>query len=554
MDAGFIRLAARAYESLNTTDPIGWDDDQIAPQLDANLTLGPEYIGWGLSLLLLGWILARTLDYFVVFPKDRPLIKWIVGVVCALEVCNAALNFQALYSHGVSQDRSDSAISTTIVSDALASTFTQLIAFIVQSFYAERSYRMCGNNRLIPVIIGIFMLGGLAGAIGVTYVEIRSIDGSLIMSYDLLLIVTLIWLVSSVTADIMITATLCWGLKSVKKERGFNPSVDELVKNLIRLSFETAALTTLCAAAGTITYATTYAISNVSMAFTSILPSCYGITLLYTLHARSTLRARMTSTSVMSQSKVNSQIASMGSVRSAHLAVNIQRTSMQRFDDGLDLPDDGDDDSVTDAPRKTVGFQTSPVLAYTTRSLFLRLRASASNMKTFATLAIVSALASSAVAQYAALTSQLNVVAADAQSLNKSLAAKTFTYSSAYSVHTAALKTSNDIKNATADCGNTASVTSAQATTTLNTLNNTILPPTLSALKEIIAAKSQFDSFKLGSLAKNDINTLRNSSDALAACLIKLAPTTQIKSQGQAIQTRLDSGFQAAQNAYASES
>ncbi|GAA94634.1 uncharacterized protein L969DRAFT_94579 [Mixia osmundae IAM 14324] len=140
--------------------------------------------------------------------------------------------------------------------------------------------------------------------------------------------------------------------------------------------------------------------------------------------------------------------------------------------------------------------------------------------------AAVVALAGAAVASAATFTpavfqTRLQTVGTDAAKLNASLAVANLTYSSAYAIHTTALQTIKDINNATATCQNVTGFTAANGVTTIQYVSASIAPPTLNALSNLIKKKAAFDSFKLGSLAKSDVNMLHNSTSALAACIVK---------------------------------
>ncbi|KEI39502.1 uncharacterized protein L969DRAFT_49220 [Mixia osmundae IAM 14324] len=182
---------------------------------------------------------------------------------------------------------------------------------------------------------------------------------------------------------------------------------------------------------------------------------------------------------------------------------------------------------------------------YETSKLKTKTLHSHSKMKFTAVALLAGAAAAVSATTPTQLINQLNVVTTDAQKLNTSLAATTFTYSSAYAIHTAALQTIKDINNATSLCNSTTGFTPANSVTVINTVANNITPPTKAALTSLINKKSQFDSFKLGSLAKQDINNLKNSTDNLAACIVNQVIGATV--------TPLDTAFAQAAAAYASE-
>ncbi|GAA94972.1 uncharacterized protein L969DRAFT_105163 [Mixia osmundae IAM 14324] len=163
------------------------------------------------------------------------------------------------------------------------------------------------------------------------------------------------------------------------------------------------------------------------------------------------------------------------------------------------------------------------------------------------TLCLALAAASSALATTPAqLMNQLTVVTTDANKLNTSLAVANLTYSSAYAIHSLALTTIKDINNGTSLCNTTTGFTAANGISVIQTVVNNLTPPTLAALTSLINKKSQFDSFKLGSIAKTDITNLHTAVDNLSACIVSAVQNATV--------TPLDTGFNQAAAAYASES
>ena len=53
-------------------------------------------------------------------------------------------SMQAIYMHGINQNRTDDAISTTILPDALGSTANALIALLIQGYFVERGRSVRG--------------------------------------------------------------------------------------------------------------------------------------------------------------------------------------------------------------------------------------------------------------------------------------------------------------------------------------------------------------------------------------------------------------------------
>ncbi|KAM0749092.1 hypothetical protein T439DRAFT_327590 [Meredithblackwellia eburnea MCA 4105] len=289
---------------LSTIDQSDYPTGPVATQLNADYTLGPCFFGWTMNCFLCGIALAWAATYRERSSGDRLGIKIAVIVAVSFEVMLAGSNLISIIQHGKSQMRDNDTISLVFSADAIGPTLGGVVAVAAQSFFASRCYALLPSRYRVVFlcVIGPLILAGFAGALGTTvieYVNHGATDvtrGAAPDAYMLLYSFAMVWLWSNMVGDVLISTLLMFRLWQSRQKvavddlPGSGSRADVLINSLMRLSFETAVLTTVCAVVAAGLYVTTTETTNLSMALTDILPGLYCLSLLWALNARHRLK------------------------------------------------------------------------------------------------------------------------------------------------------------------------------------------------------------------------------------------------------------------------
>ncbi|WVF68929.1 hypothetical protein IAT40_003703 [Kwoniella sp. CBS 6097] len=156
----------------------------------------------------------------------------------------------------------------------------------VQAFYAERSYRLNGQNKILLAVISCLILA--EGAITMALVVLIQWKYKLVteLQAGVVLREVRIWQCVTLGTDTIITASLSWGL--YKSRTGWS-NTDALVKKLILLTLETQLGPTLIMLAFVIEFSMTPS-STIGVFFDIMIPKAYTVGYLATLNSRYSLR------------------------------------------------------------------------------------------------------------------------------------------------------------------------------------------------------------------------------------------------------------------------
>ncbi|KAK0544099.1 hypothetical protein OC846_006188 [Tilletia horrida] len=173
-------------------------------------------------------------------------------------------------------------------------------------------------------------------------------------------------------------------------------------------------------------------------------------------------------------------------------------------------------------------------------------------MKFSATLVAVSALVASVAADYTTVNADINTISSDITKLNSALQSTSGTsYQDAIAIDKLARQLVSDENKATSDVKATASFTTSQGQTILNTLNSAYTTVTATT-KRLIALEPKFKSIGVASIAHYDISLIANATKTLGATLVSKAPTT-LKSSASALSSKYNAALTSALAAYAND-
>jgi len=204
-------------------------------------TMGAMGIGVIVSAVLFGISVVQTLYYYTRFSRDRLILRIMVAVVVSLDFVHLICISHTIYYYLISNYYNHGALTDLVWSVLIESLPTGMTALIVQSFYAERIYRLGNKNPIIPAIVLLLALATTASGTawlilaftGKTYERLLQISGLTITINAL-----------SMFNDALIACCLC--LLLLRSKTGFH-STDRVINQLIALVVNTGVLTSLCA-------------------------------------------------------------------------------------------------------------------------------------------------------------------------------------------------------------------------------------------------------------------------------------------------------------------
>ncbi|TDL19130.1 hypothetical protein BD410DRAFT_806068 [Rickenella mellea] len=229
--------------------------------MSLDVTFGVALVGlvasaimYGLTLLQRKYLLAllvsfldvqESFHYYRCYPHDHYRLKWLVGVLWAIDTLQLSLSVWVLYWYLVANFGNYENLGIPHWSMDLQTDANTALALCVQLFFARRVYTLGKNKVLLAIII---VLSLIHFALGVYF----TVEGFILKSfatYRKFVWVTCVGVGSAAVADILIAASLCDFLR--KSRTGLAP-IDTLINTLMIYSINTATVVLV----GPIEYAT----------------------------------------------------------------------------------------------------------------------------------------------------------------------------------------------------------------------------------------------------------------------------------------------------------
>ncbi|KIJ50246.1 hypothetical protein M422DRAFT_245493 [Sphaerobolus stellatus SS14] len=255
---------------------------------DVQSLFGPMLIGVFLNMILYGVLVVQSFFYYQTYRKDSKWIRYFVLYLVVMETINAAFDMYLIYEPLIQRYGTQRAVTVAPLALNPDALVTVLISVPVQLFITWHIKVISGSN-VIPGLIAFFAICSFGGATATT------ISVSIIREFTRFPqfeSATIIWLASSYLADIIITATLVWSLKS--RKTGHSETGD-IVNRIIASTIQTGAITALFALLDFVLF---LAIPNSTANFLVDFPlsKLYSNSLLSTLNTRAgwsnTLKSR----------------------------------------------------------------------------------------------------------------------------------------------------------------------------------------------------------------------------------------------------------------------
>ncbi|GFZ48652.1 hypothetical protein JCM24511_06401 [Saitozyma sp. JCM 24511] len=249
---------------------------------DPGFWLGPQLIGTFVDALLCGVMIMQFSQWLSFSQSDRMYTKVAVYGSFAAGIAGTVYSMWCtmhayVYGFGVWVNYlSSSYISNLMIPDSIT-------ALLVQTFVAERAYRLMGNSKVFLVIAGVLIPFSFGSSIALL-VEMKLVTSIAQMSE--LRAVGYTWVSAQLAADLAMTGTIMYGL--AKSRTGWS-GTEQLLKRLVTISLETQLPPTILAFGLMITHVV-YSSSTLSTGFIMVISKAYICGLLGALLSRYHLR------------------------------------------------------------------------------------------------------------------------------------------------------------------------------------------------------------------------------------------------------------------------
>ncbi|KAL8277676.1 hypothetical protein RQP46_009949 [Phenoliferia psychrophenolica] len=226
------------------------------PHFDPTPFLAPYLYGALIGVFLTGLLTSQVVTYFVTYPNDKWNIKALVIVLSTLSIFKFACEICVLqYKFIDSFGNLGQALQLPIVSN-LVIIVGPVINALCQAYFVTRAAAI-KTHIIVLVALGVLILGTLSSGLLLAGLNIRRGEKNVAVDPSgldtiLLLIQISSWM--SAITDICISSIFIFSVTRIQKpNQSFTFGGDSVLKKLLLMSFETAALTSLVAIGGAIT-------------------------------------------------------------------------------------------------------------------------------------------------------------------------------------------------------------------------------------------------------------------------------------------------------------
>ncbi|BGP53327.1 hypothetical protein JCM8202_000059 [Rhodotorula sphaerocarpa] len=266
----------------------------IAAQSVATATLAPYLTGLVTLVLLIGLFFGLFVEFvkkgdWATSPRR---IKVVASIVLVFIVFCLGLAYEELLDAGVSQRRSTEELFLGPAQSNILPILTGITTMICQIFLMARAAVLIPSKLLRYLFLGLttaVILLALTGAAIFSACGYLSYFGRPApLTY---FAAEAVWLWSSAAADVFISIALSISLR--QRIRGFNPTLDGVLRHLIIVGFRTAAYTAVISIVGAslataFSRSDNYKFATIGFAFWVLLPGLHAISLFTTLSTRRT--------------------------------------------------------------------------------------------------------------------------------------------------------------------------------------------------------------------------------------------------------------------------
>jgi hypothetical protein len=183
---------------------------------DARLVIGPIQVGGLLSAALFGCLSCQSYVYFARFTNDHLILKAAVSAVIFIQLGHFVCMISILWTMTVSTYGDLSQLKVLPLAADLAIPLSAFTAFIVQSFYAFRLWKLT-QNIFLPILCEIISVIAQVSTLILSSYAFSMTDLTTFED-DRIVLITLS-LIARAVCDIITTISLVW---SLRKKRRFD--------------------------------------------------------------------------------------------------------------------------------------------------------------------------------------------------------------------------------------------------------------------------------------------------------------------------------------------
>ncbi|KAI0030851.1 hypothetical protein K488DRAFT_87392 [Vararia minispora EC-137] len=252
--------------------------EQLALVAVTKVLLGPILAGLYLNLMLYGVSVTQFYLYYSSYAKrDKKWMTYFIALLFVADTANSVFNMVYVYGALINNFGDQTSVTRSNWVFAMDPMMTALIGGMVQGFFAWRVRVLTGSILaciVTAVLAVVECLGGLGTGAAVLYVP----EFQKFQSFKP---ITVIWLVGSAAADILITVVLVWYLR--RQKSGYSWT-DDVVDRIIRLTVQTGMVTAIVACIDCVLYLASP--DAYHLTFNFMLAKLYTNSLLSSLNAR----------------------------------------------------------------------------------------------------------------------------------------------------------------------------------------------------------------------------------------------------------------------------
>jgi len=246
------------------------------PAVDA--LFGPFLIGVCVNCILYGVMLLQVMIYFMSYKKDPAWIRLFILYLLIAESVNVGCNIATIYEPLVSKYGTPAALKYFPIMITATPATNVAISAPIQIFTAWRVTVLTRKKWIGGIIIALALVSAVFAirtAVIIAVVRVFAKKAATRQSAT-------IWLITSSSADVLITATLYFTLS--RRKTGFR-STDVMINRILRLTLQTGMWTLVFAMAEVILFLV-YGKTTANFAIDFPLSKLYTNALLSTLNAR----------------------------------------------------------------------------------------------------------------------------------------------------------------------------------------------------------------------------------------------------------------------------
>ncbi|KAF8808497.1 hypothetical protein BYT27DRAFT_7189007 [Phlegmacium glaucopus] len=245
------------------------------------LVFGPMLIGTYINMILYGILIVQMYHYYKTYKQDSKWIRYFILYLFVMETFNSICDIAMMFQPLIQEFGKPNALKFFPTMFAAEPIVIVCISTPIQLFFAWRIWVLTRNYVLAAIVV-FFSLVSLGGGIWTTVLLIHL---KLFALKPKLHWPALMWFISAVIADVLITSVLVYNLS--KRKTGFS-GTDDAIEKIIRMTVQTGMLTAFCAIADVIFF---LSLPHTALNFVwdIALAKLYANCLMSTLNARSGL-------------------------------------------------------------------------------------------------------------------------------------------------------------------------------------------------------------------------------------------------------------------------